>query len=138
MKKLLPLNTTARFSNQCFVLLMIILLCTHCSSDTSTSIGFDTTAWKQDKKGCTGKRAELLSLFEGAKEQLMGMREREILQVLGRPDRQDLHKRNQKFYIYYVQPGNQCEGNNTQAPGRIVRMRFSALDVVNEISYENY
>jgi outer membrane protein assembly factor BamE (lipoprotein component of BamABCDE complex) len=108
-----------------------------CSSNSPADIPLDSTTWKQDKKGCTGKRAELLPQFEEARDLMMGMRERDILQVLGRPDKQDLHKRNQKFYIYYVQQGSQCEGNQHLAPGKIIRMRFSALDLVNEISYEN-
>jgi outer membrane protein assembly factor BamE (lipoprotein component of BamABCDE complex) len=118
---------------------ILILICAAgCSTDRNSQMGFDTDAWKEDKNGCLGKREEMLAQFDKSKDQLMGMRERELLQILGRPDKQDLHKRNQKFYIYYVQPGNQCEESNALVPGRILRMRFSALDLVNEISYENF
>ncbi len=41
-------------------------------------------------------------------EKMLGLNEMEIVDLLGKPDKQELYKRNQKFYRYYLQPGPAC------------------------------
>ncbi|MCU0392138.1 MAG: hypothetical protein MUE81_13545 [Thermoflexibacter sp.] len=98
--------------------------------------GFDLEAWKKDKKGCNSTRASLLNDFEKkVKPQLEGLSEIEIVKILGKADYSLLAERNQKFYRYYLEEGEQC-GKNKKA--RYVQIRFSALNVVNEITVVYY
>ncbi|MGB3616519.1 MAG: hypothetical protein WBA12_00230 [Catalinimonas sp.] len=97
---------------------------------------FDQEAWRSDKLGCEGVRAGLADSFGKIRDELSGMTEPEIRGWLGTPDRQELQPRGQKFYVYFLQPGGQC--SNTEGPdGELVRIRFSALNRVVEVSYDN-
>jgi hypothetical protein len=106
-----------------------------CGSSPQVS-GFDQEAWRQDKRGCQGQRASLLADFEAlAKPELLkGMRELEAKQLLGLPDQIEVAERGQKFYTYFVEPGNQCQDNAAGKEARRVRVRFSALNQVNEVT----
>jgi hypothetical protein len=120
----------------CLKMLLVLTFLNSCSGSTN-SLGFNNQEWVNDKMACKGIRAENKEAFEVAKEKIMGLSERELLNALGKPDRRELHKRGQKFYIYYLLPGGQCP-EVTGKPGLLIRIRFSALNMVNEISYENY
>ncbi|MEN7549219.1 hypothetical protein AAG747_14945 [Rapidithrix thailandica] len=96
---------------------------------------FEETLWKNDKNGCKNDRLELLDQILRLKDQLIGLDDKELRKVLGKPDRIDLMKRNQKFYVYFVEAGKQCaEGQNKEA--KKVLVRFSSLNLVNEISID--
>jgi hypothetical protein len=117
-------------------LLLLLSLLSSCTGSTN-NLGFNDQEWIDDKLACKGIRAEKKEAFEAAKEEMMGLSESELLNALGKPDKRELHKRGQKFYIYYLLPGGQCP-DVTEKPGLLARIRFSALNMVNEISYENY
>ncbi len=106
------------------------------SSVEFTKEEFDTELWKNDRQGCQGLRKNQLENFQKIKTKLYELSERDIRQVLGKPDQVDLYKRKQKFYVYFVEKGIQCEGgaSETQQAERI-EIRFSALERVNEIIY---
>lgn len=95
---------------------------------------FDVAIWKSDKKGCESKRLAEYENFQKIKGRLEGLSEIEIRQTLGKPDLVDLYKRKQKFYIYFLEKGPQCE-ENTSGKGQRIEVRFSALERVNEIIY---
>jgi hypothetical protein len=114
----------------------LVLAClTGCGSGPQVP-GFDQEAWRQDKRGCQGKRASLLADFEAlAKPALLkGLRELETKQLLGSPDQIEVAERGQKFYTYFLEPGNQCQGSEAGQEARRIRVRFSALNQVNEIT----
>ncbi len=96
--------------------------------------GFDNQAWKQDAKGCQNKRLALFAEFEQKiKPQLKGLTEKELIDLLGRADKQELFKRSQKFYSYYIEAGNQC-GQAAQAnTARRLQIRIDAINQVSEI-----
>jgi hypothetical protein len=93
--------------------------------------GFDSDLWIGDKSGCTDIRSGLAGKVIDAKENLMGQKENQIIRVLGKPDRSDLYKRNQKFFIYYLEPGPGCP-DPVSSPGMLV-IRFNATGYCNEV-----
>lgn len=67
-------------------------------------------------------------------ESLKGLSEDQILSLLGRPDRNELYKRNQKFYYYDIEPGKSCD-TSTLKNWQLV-FRFNAMSRAKEVSVE--
>ena len=96
---------------------------------------FDSKAWKNDRMGCKGGRAKAFPLLSIQKEKLKGLGQNQVLALLGKPDLQELAPRNQRCYIYYYKEGHQCQGGKLNIKqDLILRVRFDALDRVNEIT----
>ena len=105
--------------------------------DSSKKIkGFDTTTWQADRLGCGGQREALRQSFDTIRQELKGLTQDEVLDVLGKPDFQRLYERNQKFYVYFLEPGAQCEGKADASRARTVVLRFSAIELVTEVYYD--
>jgi hypothetical protein len=68
------------------------------------------------------------------KDKLLALSELDIVEVLGKPDEQELYKRNQKFYYYSIKPSDKC-GKEPAAPLRLV-IRFNAMGLAKEIGTE--
>ena len=116
------------------ILLLIIGLLAACSSNTPDIEGFNSYVWKNDKFGCKSLRAEMLDNLFQAKEKLLGLRETQVLKLLGKPDEQEIYSRNQKFLIYFLEPNKKCTApENTEATAKAFFMRLNALGVANEI-----
>jgi hypothetical protein len=58
--------------------------------------------------------------------------ETQILQLLGRPDQNELYKRNQKFYYYWI-TGPDCSTDSTKLK---LGIRFTAMGISKEISFD--
>lgn len=71
------------------------------------------------------------------KEKLLSLSELEIVDVLGKPDQQELYKRNQKFYYYFIKPSEDC---NLPSPANSLRLviRFNAVGLAKEIGTEEF
>lgn len=97
--------------------------------------GFDKTSWKSDKRACNNTRADYEEVLVGAREQIIGATQEDIIRFLGRPERQELYTRGQKFYIYYLSPSHECNESTADlsSPARLLYVRFSALNKVNEV-----
>ncbi|MDQ3534392.1 MAG: hypothetical protein M3421_02060 [Bacteroidota bacterium] len=95
--------------------------------------GFDLQAWKDDKLGCKGVRDQLVPILLEQRDSIVGLSEAEILKALGRPDFQELSRRNQKFYYYHVLPGQQCEGGLSGETNQTLQIRFNSVGYTNEI-----
>lgn len=59
----------------------------------------------------------------------------QIVELLGRPDRNELYKRNQKFYYYYLTPAPECANYNANSSTRLA-IRFNAMGLAKEIMIE--
>lgn len=115
-------------------LILILPLCFvfSCKSKSIDTQGFDLETWKNDKKGCTSQRLALLADFEQkVKPQLDGLTEMEVNRLLGKADFSLLAERNQKFYRYYLEEGEQCNKNKK---ARYINIRFNATNMVNEVT----
>ncbi len=64
------------------------------------------------------------------KEKLKALTEMETLQMLGRPDENDLLPRGQKIFVYYLEPGPHC--NEPLAEPRQLILRINAMSLVKE------
>ncbi len=93
--------------------------------------GFDSASWIGDQSGCSGIRSRLAAEVINSKNQFIGQRERRIMELLGKPDRNDLYERNQKFFIYYIEPGAGCA--KPVAGPRMLVVRFNATGYCNEL-----
>ncbi|MBS1544274.1 MAG: hypothetical protein JST14_11610, partial [Bacteroidetes bacterium] len=51
--------------------------------------------------------------------------EMDVIELLGRADRNELYERNQKFYYYYIQGGPSCGGQASAS--RKLTIRFNAM-----------
>ncbi len=112
-----------------FYFLVMLMVVAGCNEKPDLG-AFDSIAWKNDKKGCEGKRMDLLNDLEAIKNVLQGMNEEEIKAVLGPPDMKEISKRSQKFFYYYLKNGAQC--GTTDEKAATYEIRFSALGYANE------
>ena len=122
-----------KFKSHSLVFLLLILFCS-CGKEVPTLIGVDATAWKEDRNGCEGKRFPMTNAIKIEKEKLLALDEGEIIKVLGRPDRNELFKRNQKFFYYFLQPAPECNLGNAN-PKKLV-VRFNAMGLAKEVVVE--
>ena len=95
----------------------------------------DLQAWKDDKLACAGKRDSMFNTLETQKEKLLGLSEQEIISLLGKPDENELYKRNQKFYYYFIQPSKACATSQSENPKKLV-VRFNATGLAKEVGME--
>jgi hypothetical protein len=113
---------------------MILVLTTSCGRDEIRLEGFDSDQWREDRFSCAGRREQLSAALMNQREKLLAHDELEIVDVLGKPDENELYKRNEKFYYYYIQPAAKC---NTPAdqPKRLI-IRFNSVGLAKEILIE--
>jgi hypothetical protein len=97
--------------------------------------GFDQQLWKNDKNACLGKRIIFEEPLRKEKQKLLSLSEMQIVDVLGRPDQNELYKRNQKFYTYFLEPAAMCKGDSTTQPKKLV-VRFNAMGLAKEVNIE--
>ena len=69
------------------------------------------------------------------KDKLLALSELDIVDLLGKPDEQELYKRNQKFYYYFIEPSPECSLPSEGASLRLV-IRFNAMGLAKEIVTE--
>lgn len=118
------------------LLLSLLLLCCFSCSEKKTLPGFDSQAWKNDPRACKAVRLQLLPELQKVRLQLIGLKERELVGILGRPDAEQLFERSQKYYFYYIEPGSQCEVKNQLSDANRLKVRFNSLNYVSEATFE--
>ena len=114
------------------MILAMIWALSGCSEEIQVA-GFEVQKWKDDPNGCNGSREKNLTVLLAGQAQLIGRSEMEIKTFLGKPDMQDLRTRGMKFFEYGVKGGNLCNPQSLNQP-EILRIRFDALDRVNEVA----
>lgn len=112
-------------------LCLLILSCGKPLPDLSP---IDLNQWKADKGGCAQMRNRFLVDLQNQKDELKGLSEKDIIAVLGRPDQNELYKRNQKFYRYDITPGKSCA--SPLVAGQRLVIRFTAMGYAKEVSIE--
>jgi hypothetical protein len=116
-------------------LIAIVILISSCGKDLPELKGIQLSDWKTDRDGCHGIRAQSLDTLKSQKNLLLGLREMQIVEVLGKPDRNEPYKRNQKFFFYFLQPGESCD-STSESPAYLL-VRFNAMGLAKEISVLN-
>ena len=114
------------------VFLGIIVLLYSCDKPVDLP-DFDESQWQSDHNGCSGVRLQMLDNLEQAKEHIKGLSEDEVVRVLGKPDKNELYKRNQKFYIYEIDNAEEC-GQKTEGADHVyLNIRFNATGLAKEV-----
>jgi len=114
-----------------FILLTMYFIIS-CGKPIPNLEGMNMQQWKEDKNGCKKERLKMLAPLQEQKDKLKGLSEDEIIKLLGRPDQNELYKRNQKFYKYFIEPGPAC---NTGSVELILTIRFNAMSRAKEVSF---
>lgn len=96
--------------------------------------GVDLEVWKDDRFGCKNLRSEMLAAIEDQRDKLLRLSEMEIVDLLGKPDENELYVRSQQFYRYYIDPAPSCQPGAKQPKALVVR--FNALGVSHEVNIE--
>jgi len=108
-----------------------------CGKDLPLLDGVDKKSWAADKNGCELKRSEMSNAIRSQKEKLLALNEMQIVQLLGKPDENELYKRNQKFYYYYLKPARECGAAfDNQATDTKLVIRFNAMGLAKEVTIE--
>ena len=94
-------------------------------------VDFDTDLWKSDKGGCNGSRIEQVISLMDQKDKIMGLDQPQVVKLIGNPDEHELSKRLQKFFIYNISGGEECQDN--QNINTKLSIRFDALGKANEV-----
>lgn len=94
---------------------------------------FEESDWQSDKNGCQGLRSAMIEQLEQAKGSLKGLSEDEISSLLGKPDRNELYKRNQKFFIYDIKGSKSCEAQDPTTTYTYLSIRFNATGLAKEV-----
>lgn len=97
--------------------------------------GFDLEQWKEEKNACGTYRSSNLESLKTQKEKLLALKEMQVVELLGRPDRNELYKRNQKFYYYNLKPSPDCSNYNPEDNARLA-IRFNAMGLAKEVMIE--
>lgn len=108
-----------------------------CSSAVNDLPNFDEEAWISDPNGCAGQRLLMVENLVRAKDQLKGLNQNDINELLGKPDRHELYKRSQKFFYYQISPAEACK---SEQPGEDIYLsiRFNATGLAKEVMVINY
>jgi hypothetical protein len=120
---------------QKFLLFSLVLIVLFSCGPTAPDLeGIDTELWKSDKYGCLQQRQQFIAAITSQKDKLKSLTEDDVIDLLGRPDQNELYSRNQKFYRYFLEPGPSCE-NAMANPKRLI-IRFNAIGLAKEVSVE--
>jgi outer membrane protein assembly factor BamE (lipoprotein component of BamABCDE complex) len=115
------------------IFLLVILLAS-CGKPLPEFKNIDLRAWKEDKNGCSRVREKMLTRLQEQKDKLKGLTEADIIQLIGRPDQNELYKRNQKFFHYYIEPSVKCDSLNKNP--KQLSIRFNAMERAKEVEIE--
>lgn len=106
----------------------LLVLCLACSKPLPQLDGIDLDAWKDDYEGCQNKRIGYTDALKDQKDKLKGLSERDLVSLLGRPNRNDLSEHHEKFYSYFI-------GCSKDSASLILEVRFNATGVSKEVTF---
>jgi outer membrane protein assembly factor BamE (lipoprotein component of BamABCDE complex) len=115
--------------------ILILLVLTGCGKPLPTLDNLDLEQWEKDKNACGSYRQDNIETLLAQKEKLLALKEMQIVNLIGRPDRNELYKRNQKFFYYYLKPAPECSTYNVDDNARLA-IRFNAMGLAKEIMIE--
>lgn len=113
----------------------LFLILSGCGRELPKLEGFDLEQWQKDKNACGSYRKDNIETLLAQKEKLLALKEMQIVNLIGRPDRNELYKRNQKFFYYYLKPAPECSTYNADSTARLA-IRFNAMGLAKEVMIE--
>ena len=117
-----------------FLILLLAFTFTGCSYSKPLDFPeLDAKAFKSDRGGCNGTRASQLELIRKNKDRFLSLNENVIFKTLGRYDYEVLSKRTQKVFVYYLEPGPQCERIQNPTEAEALLLYFNSAKLVNQV-----
>jgi len=98
----------------------------------NTSVSFNADLWKSDQYGCQLERLNLYGDLLDHQDELLGLNNRQIIKLLGNPERNELYRRNQKFFIYRISPSPACRVDYV-GDSLFMFIRFNAVGLSQEV-----
>jgi hypothetical protein len=120
----------------CLLLFFSTTLFVSCTKKPSLE-GFDLALFKNDRGACKGDRAQQTEWLKAHKMTWKGVSSNDVEDILGKPDIQQLADRNQEYYIYFLDKGEQCEKITNPSHAKSMAFRFSAIGLATEITFQN-
>jgi hypothetical protein len=120
---------------QLSILFFLILGAVACDRPLPTLNNLDLEAWRNDRNACGKYRTSTIEAIQSQKDKFLALRELQIVELLGKPDRNELYKRNQKFYYYYLLPSPDCATDSLKTTSRLA-IRFNAMGLAKEAIIE--
>lgn len=114
--------------------ILLVSFCVSCDKPLPTLEGMDLEQWRQDKNACGKVRTGMRDAVDSQKEKLLALDQMQVVELLGRPDQNELSSRSQKFFYYFIEPGPSC-GTSDSAAVRLV-IRFNAVGLAKEVAVE--
>ncbi|SMG11766.1 hypothetical protein SAMN05661096_00440 [Marivirga sericea] len=105
---------------------IIFLICFSCGEVPQLE-NIDLKKWKEDKNACNEYRIGVVDDLLSQKDKLRGLSQNEMINLLGTADKHQLYERSQKFFIYYVEPNENCT-QYTEGYIKALYIRFNSLD----------
>ncbi len=115
-----------------YFIVILFFVVTGCSKPLPTLEKIDIEKWKGDKWGCLNNRLKSLPALIEQKEKLKGLSQDDVVSLLGRPDENELYKRNQKFFHYYIN-SKKCKSDTI---AQRLSLRFNAMGFAKEVLVE--
>jgi hypothetical protein len=120
---------------QLSIFFFLILSTVACDRPLPTLDNLDLEAWRKDRNACGTYRTSSINVIQNQKDKLLALKELQIVELLGKPDRNELYKRNQKFYYYYLLPSPDCSTDSLKTTSRLA-IRFNAMGLAKEAIIE--
>jgi hypothetical protein len=114
--------------------ILLVAFAAGCGNSLPQFDSLDLTAWKEDKHACGAYRSSHVEEIKSQKEKLLALKESQIIELLGRPDRNELYKRNQKFFHYNLEADSSC--SNAKSSALRLSIRFNAMGLAKEVAIE--
>jgi len=111
------------------IIFLFAVLLVACGKPLPTLDGIDLKQWKEDRNGCNHFREKVIEKLVPQKDKLLGLSEDDVIGLLGRPDQNELYKRNEKFFKYFLEPGPSCGKDSSDV---ILSIRFNSVGLAKE------
>jgi len=109
---------------------------TACSAPPDKLGNLDLEKWRNDRGACNNVRSGLKKDFKAVQNELKGKFADDIGKILGRPDIHQLGERNLKYYVYFLEKGEQCNDIQLKSNAEKVILKFNAVGLLAEITYQ--
>ncbi len=110
-----------------FILILFFSGCMH-----EIQVSFDNDSWKKDPNGCKKIRLGIYKEILETQNEVLGLTNKQIISILGKPERNELYSRNQKFFIYQISPASKCNVTN-KTETLFLFIRFNAVGLSQEV-----
>lgn len=118
-----------------WIVVLLPLWLASCGKPLPSFDDIEMINWINDKQACAGVRAEDSVSLRLQKDKLLSLSELDVVQVLGKPDVNELSKRNQKVFYYYIESGPDCGQALADNP-TVLAIRFNAVGLAKEVRLE--